>query len=92
MSRTGRLNQSREAKFPGTNGDKGNKNFPCSADHEQDWQSYLVDPYSFAESADHAIHTSRLSEKNIGVHFGILVSNLTIYLSWSRPFPLAVYS
>ena len=20
--------------------------FPCSADHEQDWQPYLVDPYS----------------------------------------------
>ena len=24
----------------------GNNNFPYSADHEQDWQSYLVDPYS----------------------------------------------
>ena len=24
----------------------GNINFPCSADHEQDWQSYLVDPHS----------------------------------------------
>ena len=23
-----------------------NINFPCSADHEQDWQPYLVDPYS----------------------------------------------
>ena len=22
-----------------------NINFPCSADHEQDWQPYLVDPY-----------------------------------------------
>ena len=28
--------------------------FPCSADHEQDWQPYPVDPYS-AESL--AIHT-----------------------------------
>ena len=26
--------------------------FPYSADHEQDWQPYPVDPYS-AESADH---------------------------------------
>ena len=26
--------------------------FPCSADHEQDWQSYPVDPYS-AISDDH---------------------------------------
>ena len=25
---------------------QGNINFPCLADHEQDWQSYLVDPYS----------------------------------------------
>ena len=25
---------------------KGNINFPCSADHEQDWQPYPVDPYS----------------------------------------------
>ena len=23
-----------------------NFNFPCSADHEQDWQPYPVDPYS----------------------------------------------
>ena len=23
-----------------------NSNFPCSADHEQDWQPYPVDPYS----------------------------------------------
>ena len=26
--------------------------FPCSADHEQDWQPYPVDPYS-AECADY---------------------------------------
>ena len=25
---------------------QGNIIFPCSADHEQDWQSYPVDPYS----------------------------------------------
>ena len=25
---------------------RGNINFPCSADHEQDWQPYPVDPYS----------------------------------------------
>ena len=25
---------------------QGNINFPCSADHEQDWQPYQVDPYS----------------------------------------------
>ena len=25
---------------------QGNIHFPCSADHEQDWQLYPVDPYS----------------------------------------------
>ena len=25
---------------------QGNINFPCSADHEQDWQPYPIDPYS----------------------------------------------
>ena len=25
---------------------QGNINFPCSAEHEQDWQPYPVDPYS----------------------------------------------
>ena len=27
-------------------GQRKNTNFPCSADHEQDWQPYPVDPYS----------------------------------------------
>ena len=26
--------------------EQGNIHFPCSADHEQDWQLYSVDPYS----------------------------------------------
>ena len=25
---------------------QGDTHFPCSADHEQDWQPYAVDPYS----------------------------------------------
>ena len=25
---------------------QGNIHFPCSADHEQNWQPYTVDPYS----------------------------------------------
>ena len=25
---------------------QGNIHFSCSADHEQDWQPYMVDPYS----------------------------------------------
>ena len=36
---------------------QGNFHFPCSADHEQDWQPYPVDPYS-AMCNDHTyIHT-----------------------------------
>ena len=31
---------------------QGNVYFPCSADHEQDWQPYPVDPYS-ATCDDH---------------------------------------
>ena len=33
-----------------------NIHFPCSADHEQDWQPYPVDPYS-AICGDHTSHT-----------------------------------
>ena len=33
---------------------QGNIHFPCSADHEQNWQPYTVDPYSAVESNDHA--------------------------------------
>ena len=32
---------------------QGNINFPCSADHEQDWQPYPVDPYSVIICDDH---------------------------------------
>ena len=35
------------------NGDREMFIFPCSADHEQDWQPYPVDPYS-AICDDHA--------------------------------------
>ena len=50
---------------------QGNVHFPCSADHEQDWQPYPVDPYS-AICDDHTyIHTyywpcaGRLSAVNV---------------------------
>ena len=36
---------------------QGNIHLHCSADHEKEWQSYPVDPYT-AECADHTyIHT-----------------------------------
>ena len=37
---------------------QGDIHFPCSADHEQDWQSYSVDPY-FCYMCDNTyIHSS----------------------------------
>ena len=36
---------------------KGNIYFPCSADHEQDWQPYPVDPYSCCMVDDHVYCT-----------------------------------
>ena len=42
---TGLPNPSRETKFLGANGDRENFIFPaCSADREQEWQPYPVDP------------------------------------------------
>ena len=36
---------------------QGNVHFPCSADHEQDWQPYPVDPYSAIRDDHTYIHT-----------------------------------
>ena len=47
----GRPNLSRETRFSGAYEDR-KKRLPCSADHEQDWQPYPVDPYS-ATCDDH---------------------------------------
>ena len=48
-----------------THGDRGIFS-PCSADHEQDWQPYPVDPYS-AICDDHAyIHTYCLESASTG--------------------------
>ena len=35
-----------------------NIHFPCSADHEQDWQPYPVDPYSAISYDNTYIHTA----------------------------------
>ena len=53
-------NPSRGTKFSGANGDREIIiHFPCSADHEQDWQPYPVDP-SLVICDDHTyIHTFR---------------------------------
>ena len=36
---------------------QGTFDFPCSADHEQDWQPYPVDPHSCYMSDHIYIHT-----------------------------------
>ena len=36
---------------------QGNIHLPCSADHEQDWQPYPVDPYSVICDDHKYIHT-----------------------------------
>ena len=49
---------------------QGNVHFPCSADHEQDWQPYPVDPYSAIICDDHTyIHTYILLEVCNGEDF-----------------------
>ena len=50
---------------------QGNVHFPCSADHEQDWQPYPVDPYS-AICDDHTyIHTYALLRKSLNAAKGL---------------------
>ena len=44
---------------------QGNIHFPYSADHEQDWQPYAVDPYS-CYMCDHTIIRHRVSPEFIG--------------------------
>ena len=47
----------------------GNINFPCSADHEQAWQPYLVGPYSCYMCGHTYIHSQ--NSLLIYPHFGI---------------------
>ena len=43
--------------------------FPCSADHEQDWQPYPVDPFSAICDDRAYIHTYNSSAFNtVGIH------------------------
>ena len=44
---------------------QGKNHFSCSADHEQDWQPYPVDPYSCLYVM--AIHLNRIDNPD-GVH------------------------
>ena len=46
-------------------GAQGNINFPCSADLEQDWQPYPVDPYSCYNMYDHTLSILSLQLKEL---------------------------
>ena len=57
--RSSRGEASCEIKFSGSNEDRENIYVSCSAGHEQDWQSYPVDPYSAIYDDYTYIHTTR---------------------------------
>ena len=60
---------------------QGNIHFPCSADHEQDWQPYPVDPYS-AICDDHTyIHTYILT--TTGQDITLLLQYRTLHYYYS---------
>ena len=49
---------------------QGNIDFPCSPDHEQDWQPYPVDPYSAIcddHTYIHAYSSSRIELQDVQV-------------------------
>ena len=46
---------------------QGNIHFACSADHEQDWQLYPVDPYS-CFMCDHAYDSAKLGRNPVSEH------------------------
>ena len=53
---------------------QGNVHFPCSADHEQEWQSYPVDPYSAIYDDHTYIHTYRIpSGSGKYIEFGLKI-------------------
>ena len=51
---------------------QGNIDFTCSADHEQDWQPYPVDPYSAI--CDDPTTTCIITVKKINVSVSVSVS------------------
>ena len=45
---------------------QGNMNFSCSANHEQDWQPYPVDPYSATGICDN--HTYMMTGPDLDMY------------------------
>ena len=61
---------------------QGNLHFPCSADHEQDWQPYPVDPYS-AICDDHTYIHTYILPGFVGGGDSFLFVYFIFYLYWS---------
>ena len=82
---TGRPNPYFEIKFSGADGDRGNINLPCSADHEQDCQPYSVDLNScYCISDDHTYILSLAFGMFLLVFLfpgGVLPFNILRYIS-----------
>ena len=69
LTRDGTVESISQDQFIRSKRGQGNFHFPCSADHEQDWQPYPVDPYSARSSDDH-------------IYYYKVAHNLYIYLSY----------
>ena len=72
---------------------QGNVHFPCSADHEQDWQPYPVDPYS-AICDDHTyIHTyyNSVTNSTIVIEIEIIIFGSRFPVSRDSPYFLTPY-
>ena len=54
LTRDGTAEPVSRSQIPRRERGQGTNHFPCSADREQDWQPYPVDPYS---SVSDTIHT-----------------------------------
>ena len=62
---------------------QGNIHFPCSADHEQHWQPYPVDPYSaicddhtytYYSINDYNSYSSIVANKSVQVMLSVMLS------------------
>ena len=62
-----------------------NIHFPCSADHEQDWQPYPVDPYSAIFGVDRPVWTEA-ARKGDGVpwYTGVLLGAERFVALWHK--------
>ena len=66
---------------------QGNINFPCSADHEQDWQPFPVDPYSCYMCDRTYIHAGAPIAARV---FFVFVLKMPLFRVFFVPFPLSL--